>query len=215
LDDLRQALLGVPIHWPLTVTDAAGRSVSNVDMCFFQNGETMIVALQRDVPASPESAGSAAASAQMVSVSLTQKSFIYDVRTKNALGNTDHLVLALDPNEPALLALSKTPLPSLVVTAPKRARLGDQVELRFAFPGPAETARHVLHVDVLAPSGMNNPEYSENLLAANGTASKTVRLPSNAETGKWTIRVTDVLSGQTKTAELDVGPSNAGRREPF
>jgi hypothetical protein len=208
LRDLRRALLGTQIQWPLTLTDAAGQPIGDVDMRFFQNGEAMIVALQRDPPLSPQSAGSAAAHAQMVSVSLPRKSFVYDVRAKKALGDTDRLVLALDPNEPTLLALSKTPLPSLIVAAPERARPGDAAELHFAFDGSAERATHILHVDVLSPSGTNIPEYSGNLLAANGTASKILRLSSNAEIGKWTIRVTDVLSGQTKTAELDVAANS-------
>ena len=208
LRDLRRALLGAQIQWPLTLTDAAGRSVGDVDMRFFQNGEMMILALQRDPPLSPESAGSAAAVAQMVSVALPQKSFVYDVRAKKALGNTDRLVLALDPNEPTLLALSKTPLPSPVVTAPARTRPGDAAELHFAFDGSAERATHILHVDVLSPSGVNVPEYSGNLLAANGAASKILRLSSTAEIGTWTIRVTDVLSGQTKTTELDVSANS-------
>jgi hypothetical protein len=178
-------------------------------MRFFQNGETMIVALQRDPPLSPESPGSAAAHAQMVSVSLPRKTFVYDMRAKKALGDTDRLVLALDPNEPTLLVLSKTPLPSPIVTAPQRARAGDATELHFAFDGSAERAAHILHVDILSPSGTSIPEYSGNLLAANGTASKILRLSSNAEIGKWTIRVTDVLSGQTKTSQLEVTANEA------
>jgi len=144
----------------------------------------------------------------MVSVALPQKSFVYDVRAKKALGNTDRLVLALDPNEPTLLALSKMPLPSPIVTAPVRARPGDATELHFAFDGSAERATHILHVDMLSPSGVNIPEYSGNLLAANGAASKILRLSSTAEIGTWTIRVTDVLSGQTKTTELDVSANS-------
>jgi len=107
LRDLRRALLGAQMQWPLILTDAAGRSIGDVDMRFFQNGETLIVALQRDSPLSPVSAGSAGAVAQMVSVSLPRKSFVYDVRAKKALGNTDRMVLALDPDEPTLLALQK------------------------------------------------------------------------------------------------------------
>ena len=201
LRDLRPALLRAEIHGPLTMTDLAGRSINDVEVHFFQNGETMIAGFQRDPPNSTESA---AAVAQMISVSLPQKSFVTDVRAKKPLGNTDHLILALDPREPTLLALSKTGLPSFVVTAPERARQGDATELRFAFSGAAATAPHILHVDVLSPSGMNISEYSGNLLASNGTASKILRLSANAEIGKWTVRVTDVLSGQTKISELEI-----------
>jgi hypothetical protein len=200
---LRREFLHAQVHWPLTMTDSAGQSIRDVEAHFLQNGDTLIVALQRDPPA-PGRAPAAALRAQMISLSLPQRFFVYDVRAKKALGNTDHVTLALDPDEPILLALSKAPLPSFGVTAPERARRGDATELRFAFPGSIETASHILHVDVFSPSGVNIPEYSGNLLASNGTASKILRWPSDAEIGKWTIRVTDVLSGQTKISELDV-----------
>jgi hypothetical protein len=202
LRDLRQALLRAQVHWPLTVSDLAGQSISDIEAHFFQSGEAMIVALQRDPPTSPESW--ATAPAQMISLSLPQKFFVHDVRARKALGETDHFTLALDPHEPTLLALTKAPLPSLIVTPTKRARRGETAELRFTFDRPVERATHILHVDVLSPSGMKIAEYSGNLLAPNGAASKLLPLSSDAEIGKWTVRVTDVLSGQTKTTELEV-----------
>jgi hypothetical protein len=201
--DLRQELLRAEVHWPVTVTDLAGQSVSDVDVHFFQSGGAMIVGLQRDPPTSPASVGVAAA-AQMISLSLPQRFFVHDVRARKALGETDHLALALDPHEPTLLALSKAPLPSPLVTGAKRARRGETAEFRFAFDRPVECASHILHVDVFSPSGAKVPEYSGNLLALNGAASKMLRLSSDVEIGKWTVRVTDVLSGQTKDAELEV-----------
>jgi hypothetical protein len=204
LRDLRQELLRAQVHWPLTVSDLAGQSVSDVEVHFFQSGGTMIVALQRDPPTSPESVGMAAASAQMISLSLPQRFLVHDVRAKKALGETDHLILALDPHEPTLLALSKAPLPSPLVAATSRVRRGETAAFHFAFEGSVERGPHILHVDVLSPSGMKVPEYSGNLLAPNGAASKLLRLSSDAETGKWMVRVTDVLSGQTKETELEV-----------
>jgi hypothetical protein len=41
-------------------------------------------------------------------------------------------------------------------------------------------------------------------LAPNGAVSKVLRLSSDAEIGKWIIRVTDALSGQAKEVELAV-----------
>ena len=196
LRDLRPALLRAQIHWPLTITDLAGRSVSDVEVHFFQNGEAMIVALQRDPPVSSQSTGIAAVSAQMVSISLPQKSFVYDVRAKKALGNTDHLVLALDPHEPMLLALSKTPLPSFVVTAPERARQGDATELHFAFPGPVETAPHT---PLLFPFPSEYPPKNPKLFSPQGPAPKSFSFLSPPKKQNGPVPSPVFLTGKPKS----------------
>jgi hypothetical protein len=63
---------------------------------------------------------------------------------------------------------------------------------------------HVVHVDVLDPQGTPMPQYSGNLLAPGGHAARQIPLALNDPAGQWTIRVHDVLSGQTETRTLAV-----------
>jgi len=202
LRDLRQLLIGAKVQWPFTLADSAGRPVDDVETHVFQNGKSTIIALQRDLPA--PGAPDTARSARIVTLSLPHSSFVYDVRTKQALGNTDRLSLALDAYEPTILAIANAPLPLPSVTAAQRVRRGETTELHIGFDAPPDGAMHVVHLDAVPPSGRIVAEDSENLLIPDGAASKPLRLPASAETGSWKIRVTDVLSGQMATATLQV-----------
>jgi hypothetical protein len=59
-------------------------------------------------------------------------------------------------------------------------------------------------MDVVDPSGRRVPQYSGNLVAPRGRARMTLPLALNDPAGQWTLRVTDVLSGQTRTSVIDV-----------
>jgi len=48
------------------------------------------------------------------------------------------------------------------------------------------------------------PHYSGNVLAENGSAMATVPLAVSDPAGKWTVRITDVLTGHSKAASIDV-----------
>jgi hypothetical protein len=202
LRDLRQVLASAGIQWPFTLADSAGHSPENVETNAFQNGNTTIIAFQRDLPA-PGKPGEARG-AQIVTLTLPHKSYVYDVRAKRALGNVDRLNFALDPYEPTLLAVANAPLPPPAVTAPQRMHRGEGAELHLAFDQSPDKATHTLHLEVSSPSGRIVTEYSENILISDRTASRSLRLPANAETGLWNIRATDVLSGQGATASIEV-----------
>ena len=62
----------------------------------------------------------------------------------------------------------------------------------------------VLHIDVINPRGERILHYSGNLLADGGNAMKLLPLAQNDPAGLWTIRVHDLLSGQTITQSLEV-----------
>jgi hypothetical protein len=61
-------------------------------------------------------------------------------------------------------------------------------------------------MDVIDPSGRAVLAYSGNMLVAGGTATKLLPLALNDQPGRWKIRTTDVASGQTSTADLQVEP---------
>ena len=64
----------------------------------------------------------------------------------------------------------------------------------------------MIHVEIVDPDGRSVLHYSGNILAAHGEAVKLLPLAFNDQSGIWKIRATDVLSGQTATAELKVEP---------
>ncbi len=63
---------------------------------------------------------------------------------------------------------------------------------------------HVIHVEVVNPSGEAVDAYSGNLIAPGGSGSKVIPLALNDATGRWEIRAHDVLTGQTKRMNFEV-----------
>jgi uncharacterized protein YfaS (alpha-2-macroglobulin family) len=128
---------------------------------------------------------------------------VYNLRTGKTEGSLRQLRVALDPYQPAIYALSPEPLPALDVAAPQQAMRGATVTVALRTPGtPADT--HVVHIDVLGPDGQLRDEYSANVQVRHGTAAMEIPLAANDATGPWTIRATDILSGQTRTLRMRV-----------
>jgi hypothetical protein len=120
------------------------------------------------------------------------------------LGKRNELNVTLDPYEPAIYAASPTPLPTLLVSAPRRIARGRTGQIGLSFAAPSPAARHVLHVDVVDPSGHVSPHYSGNVLANRGMAAKAWPVAVNDSPGAWEIRVTDLLTGQSHRSTVEV-----------
>jgi hypothetical protein len=129
---------------------------------------------------------------------------VYDIRAAKSLGRRKELSVALDPYEPALYAVSPTPIPALEVAAPARARRGESAAIGIRFAAASPASAHVLHVEVADPSGKVMPHYSGNLAAPGGVAAKLLPLAANDPPGRWTVRVRDILSGQEQAAAIEV-----------
>ena len=62
----------------------------------------------------------------------------------------------------------------------------------------------MFHIDVLDPRGKVVAYYSGNVLAANGRADRILPLALNDDSGTWSVRVRDLLTGQTQSAFIEV-----------
>jgi hypothetical protein len=184
---------------PISVRRIDGRPANDVETRVFRNGELTIVALQRDyLP--PSSADDR----ETVVLALPRMFSAYDLRAGQLLGHTDRLKLELGPVEPVLLGLAEKPLAPPSIAGPGRAHLGEIVEFQVRSDSPAEHG--IIHLDVSDPEGRTIAHYSENLLAPGGMTTKVLPLALNDKTGVWKLRATDLPSGGTATAELQVDP---------
>jgi hypothetical protein len=129
---------------------------------------------------------------------------VYDIKAKQALGNTDRLEVALGAVEPVLLTLSERPLAPPSIAGPRSARLGEIAEFHIRAGSPAQ--RQIVHLDVTDPQGSTVTGYSGNLLFADAVTAKFLPLALNDKTGLWKLRARDMLSGEVATAELQVEP---------
>jgi len=188
---------GVKPPFPVLLAD--GGSANDVETRIFGNGELTIVALQRDYlpPSNPDKR-------EVVVLALPRMFSVYNLRARRLLGNTDRLELELVPVEPVLLSLSEKPIAPPSIAGPRRAHLGEIAEFQIRSNSPA--AHGVIHLDVIDPNGTTIAHYSGNLLTAVGLTADTLPLAFNDKTGVWKLRATDLPSGGTATAELQVDP---------
>jgi hypothetical protein len=192
------------------VTDEQGGPVTGVESHVFANGAVRILGLHSNPQLRVNELGPPEFKSnerfekpRTVCVQLPQPMHVYNLRTGKTEGSLRQLRVALDPYQPAIYALSPEPLPALDVAAPQQAMRGATVTVALRTPGtPADT--HVVHIDVLGPDGQLRDEYSANVQVRHGTAAMEIPLAANDATGPWTIRATDILSGQTRTLRMRV-----------
>jgi hypothetical protein len=184
---------------PFPALHADGQPSNDVETRIFHNGELTIVALQRDyLPPSSQD------NRETVVLTLPRMFSVYDLRTRELLGNTDRLELDLDPVEPVLLSLSEHPIALPSIAGPPRAHLGEIAEFWIRSNSPV--ARGVIRLDISEPEGGTISHYSENLIVDGAETTKVLPLALNDKPGVWRIRATDLPSGGTATAELQVEP---------
>jgi hypothetical protein len=70
--------------------------------------------------------------------------------------------------------------------------------------GASPAGTHIYHVECIGPDGKIIPHYSGTVLAPGGVAARVIPLAASDPAGKWTLRVTEVLTGQTRSAVFHV-----------
>ena len=176
-----------------------GGPEGDVETYILENGEVTIVALLRDFVPPPTPTGGEA-----VVLTVPHPMNAYDLRPGRSLGSTGRLTLELGPVEPVLLALSEKPFAPPSISGPRNAHLGANAE--FLIRSGSAAALDVLRVEVIDPDGSVVEHYSENMIVAQGAATKMLPFAFNDKAGLWTIRAKDLLSGETVAAPLKVEP---------
>ncbi len=181
-----------------------------VETHVFRNGSVRILGLHSNPQLRVDELGPAEfrsnerfARPQTLRVVLPAAMQVYDLRSGRSLGAQKELAIHLDPYEPSLFALSAEPLPELRVSAPARVARGETAVLGVGLGG-APAATHILHVDVFDPAGKAVFAYSGNLRAPAGRAQRLIPFAHNDPAGRWQVRVRDVLSGQVRTAAIEL-----------
>lgn len=198
------------VHPQFVVEDASGSPVVGIDVHVFANGGVRIVSLQTNPQQRVSELGppdfknnDRFTKPVSVRLRLPHSMYVYDTLGLKPLGEQKELSLTVDPYKPTILAVSDTPLPEMQVAVPDHAQRGSIVNVAVR-TSPAQADVSVFHVDVRDPQGHRVLYYSGNVITKQGAGVKSIPLASNDMTGKWTITVHDVLSGQTVTRNLDV-----------
>ena len=193
------------------VTESSGEPAVGVEVHTFRNGGVNIVGLLANRQLYIEDLGPPETISNQrfekprtVLLTLPGDSYVYDVRAAKSLGKRKQVTIQLDPYEPTILAISPVPLPTLAVSAPSRLGRGQSGRVGLSFSGSSPAAAHVFHVDIVDPAGKLAPHYSGNVLASHGRVDRILPMALNDQAGVWTIRVRDMLTGQTQSKSVEV-----------
>lgn len=195
----------------IIVRDESGRPAIGVETHLFRNGGVNILGLLTNPQLRVNELGPPEFKSNQrfekprnLRVALLSEMYVCDLRGAKSLGKLKEWTVQLDPYEPALFSLSPMPPPQLRLSVPPRLSRGETGQLGSSLEEPALAVTHVMHLDVVDPSGKILMHYSGNVLAPNGVFHKLFPLAQNDVTGKWEVRVKDLLSGQSQTATVEV-----------
>jgi len=159
----------------------------------YRNGDTTILAI---LPLAPGKGGGT------VRIDLADQAHVTDIRGGRGLGPTTGIDLAVPDEGPLLLALSAAANAGPAIEAPSKASAGETVRVTLR---PGAGGNPILRLDVLDPAGGRNEAYSRVLAA--GEKAVAIPFAVNDPAGPWTIRVTEILTGRSAEARIDLAPA--------
>jgi hypothetical protein len=152
-------------------------------------------------------------SADVASIPLGRQRAVCDVRSASSRGALDGLTVPLEPKCARLYALAATPWPGLTVDAAPAAERGTtdpsgrRTAASLAFTvGRTGTspARQLVRVAVTDAVGRLRQTLAQTLWLAEAPVTSRLPLALNDPPGAWRLTVTDVASGATAEAQVDV-----------
>lgn len=193
------------------ITDASGMPPVGVELHRFRNGGVTILGLHTNPQLRVDELGPPEFKSnerfekpQSIKLILPSEMYAFDVRGAKTLGKVRSVDLRVDPYEPSLIALSPAPLPTVHVPAPASVSRGETVAVRLRLSSSSPADKHIYRIETAGPDGKILRQYSGNVMTKGESASHRVPLAMNDVQGRWTVRTTDVLSGQTQSVSFDV-----------
>ena len=121
---LDQILAEAGIEPAIRLSRKTGAPVTDVEIDQWQNGDTTVLALQRDAPGDTSLLARALSYLRgkdggPIALTLPRQAYVYDLREQRLLGYTNRLEVTLDPVTPTILAMSPMPRVAPVVAAPR------------------------------------------------------------------------------------------------
>ncbi len=169
------------------------KPATGIETRLFRNGAVLLIGLQRTLPGK-----------EPVLISVSTQTRVYDLRKREPVPHGLKLSLSVQDDQPTILAFSPSGLPVPLLTGPSGAQPpGKPMQWRISLATPSAAAIHVMRADWLGPDGTPRPMLSTRLQVRDTPIDWTATLP--AEPGRWTLVVTDMLSGAVVQATVEVG----------
>lgn len=189
---------------PAVAIDVEGKPVEGCEVVRFMDGRIQYVCITSD----QEYGG---AKRQEVTIRVSEPSQVYDVRAHADLGRRERFAAELVPGDPKVYVLLPDAVRGVAVSGPKSVQAGTTASLRLAIDlgGAKPAGRHCLRVELAGPDGKTRAHYARNVLLDKPDGEVAIDLALNDPTGRWQVRVTDVASHRSATADFQVAAGSA------
>lgn len=216
---LAKALLNkAGVQPTIQVTSPDGQPVSQAQIARYKFGNAEIVAIVKDNVSVAGVVGQDGVTTytdanlgqiakQELTIKLPRKYYVADIRSGKQLGFTDVIHSSILVGDALLLGLSSE-ASTLKFDGPVSTRVGEHVS--FALTSNSGGAS-LVRCHVYAPDGTRLPIYSSNVLLQGGRGTFTLPFALNDPTGKYVIRVTDVVTGAATERTIELGQGQVAR----
>jgi len=151
-------------------------------------------------------------SEQKVEVRLRERPYLYDIRAGGFKARTEVFRTTLKPYQPRIYALLPYKAEEVLVEGRVSGRNLTYDITILAREQRTPTEDHVVRVELEGPDGRVRPTYTAVLVVPNGHLSALTRIGLEQPTGRWTIRVTDILTGLQAEARFNLEADSRGSR---
>ncbi|MEN6642108.1 MAG: beta-galactosidase trimerization domain-containing protein [Armatimonadia bacterium] len=138
-----------------------------------------------------------------VRLTLPAKLHVYNARASKYLGATDRISLNLAAGEAAVYALLPAAVTSVKVQ-PKDLSVKQGQTLTYSVGTVPSGAPRAYRVKVLGPDNQERTYYATQLRSGKGLANGAITFALNDSPGAWTISATDVATGVTGQAKVNL-----------
>jgi len=175
----------------LRLTNAKGQRLRNVEVTRWANGPVHIVSILRHKgPFEP------------ATLSLPQPMYAYDLKNHKALGRHQNIGLTITPYRAMFLALSPQPLGPVALKAAPAVAPGSVQHVGLS--AAIADGQRAVKVQVTLPDGRMADWIRPVVLVGKEGATVDVPVAFNDPKGTWTVRATDLYTGETTRTRFQV-----------
>ncbi len=192
---LRRVVQPFLIHGPSRDIHLQSGKPSHVEVIRYQAGPLEYLGLLRPQDTDGD---------EVAQLPLRGKHCVYDVRAHGFVGELDQITAPLQPGECRLYCLSPTKLADFSLTTASAVALGGELSYALSPPAGGPGAPRLVRLTVLTPEGREVGDYARNLFLGRDEVAGSIRFALNDPPGQWTLRATDIVTGQTAEARFGV-----------
>jgi len=187
------ALAGVKSRFQVT---AGGKAVPGVELAVFTRGDAQFLTAEKrsfEFEKYPMPA----------EIALDGMYYVTDMRSGKAYGLTDRIPVTLEGLSCHVWSLLPYQVTDLQVKLPNAITPGVTANMTVTLKTTGKPAPHIIRVEVLSPGGA--APYAMRLLdTKDGALTCPLPVAYNDEPGSWTVKVTDVATGMSRTVKYTV-----------